>query len=266
MPIPVFVAFAACREACGITVAAAARELGVSQSYLWDLEQFAKTYSPYDPSSPALPFCSKLGAFFARCTGLPQPLSTIASHLSDERRCFSALDVDAAFHKIFLPRLRETFMSADGYGRSFIEWSSWITKPLSNRLYGILRPRDPSVAYFSQYVWKRALGAGERRRRRLGPWLRDVLFEPADNPEVIATINVPPREILGALSRHTRGEGWEAVFPYLLLYVSTIAFEMRVAPGVQEMALMVVSHESDGPVGRGCNKLMILPGLSCSWG
>lgn len=246
MPVPVFPAFAACREVLGLTVSAAARELGVSASYLWDLEQFIKVYDPSDGVPPFLLTC-----FNRAAEKQPEssPLRIVASQFADESACREALEYDAGFHHSFMPALDEAFVSrtSGSYGNFFRAWCAWIADRSPEgpgRRYRIFRHQCPVVAFFSQFVWGRAWGRADKRRGR-GPdtALQHIHFQASDAPDVLGWLNDEPKVAL-AQSAPPKPP-WLQVFAPLLLYISAISFSMEYGPGGRELTFTLAGYRGD---------------------
>ncbi|AEF95034.1 hypothetical protein Desca_2195 [Desulfotomaculum nigrificans CO-1-SRB] len=175
MPVPVFVRLSYLRHNLGIPISEAAQKLGISQSYLFELEEFTKAAEPYISLHKKKP-CSFAETIreYARflSSSLKSPLAFSDFEL---RNIGELLLADSFFHSI-LRYISNIFVSlpltSNEKGNILPAYSDFYKRfiykvicPAEENV--IYAPNDPSAAEAIHYIFTRAFTKGTRRRKKI---------------------------------------------------------------------------------------------------
>ncbi|MCL6557786.1 MAG: helix-turn-helix transcriptional regulator [Firmicutes bacterium] len=240
MPVPVFVRLSYLRHNLGIPISEAAQKLGISQSYLFELEEFTKVAEPYVVIHKKKPYSfARTVEEYARflSNSLQSPLTFSDYELEN---IGELLLEDSFFHSIIryisnvfvdLPITpNEKGKLQPGYS-SFYKWFIYraICPAEDNIIYA---PNDPVAAEAMHYVFTRAFTRGIRRRKKIIEASYTPFAQTAQPSSPIGKFNCTGYPFYqGVLysSIETHPRRWP-YFIYLLLYICIKKMHLRFSP------------------------------------
>lgn len=175
MPVPVFIRLSYLRNTLGIPISEAAKKLGISQGYLFDLEEFIKTAEPYILLHKKKPisFVNTIRDYAEfLSSSLKSPLAFSDFEL---RNIGELLLADSFFHSI-LRYISNTFVSipltsnenghtTPSYSEFYKRFIYTVICPAGENV--IYAPNDPSAAEAIHYIFIRAFTKGTRRKKKI---------------------------------------------------------------------------------------------------
>jgi len=167
MPVPVFVRLSYLRHNLGITIREAAQKLDISQSYLFDLEEFKKVGE--------LNLTIKKGKLEEYARFLSNSLNSPLSFNDFElKKIDTLLLTDSFFHSIIryisniffnfplTPNKKRIIQST--YNEFYKYFMNKIICPAGDNI--VYAPNDPPAAEATHYIFTRAFARGSRRRKK----------------------------------------------------------------------------------------------------
>lgn len=252
MPVPVFVRLSYLRYTRGISIAEAARQLGIAASYLFDLEEFIKTpnlnMDTKSTDGKFLPFIYRIKEFAESLS--TDSKSSLAFSSSDLQNMNELLNNDIFFHSI-MPTISNVYVdlpitSEDKKNRHwqpsyqlFYTWfiNNVILSPENNiddDKYTVCAPCDNMAAEAIHYLFTRAYTRGARRRKdvQIFKGTYTPFSQDAEPSSQLGTLYIDHRKpsqgiLYSSVEAYPKRN---PIFVYLLLYICIKKLQINLSP------------------------------------